>query len=140
MRRFVFAMLLPLLLLYPKHSLAEDLYCDGKTYLENGSTAKTSIIFSYDKKTLNATVETYAGLAKGALKKQTKLYLGKLSTNNGHEFWINLNRFNGEFILLHYNNDGYLGQVEFSGFCKYYARGSFEEELAKQRMNANSEK
>ncbi|MGY0799053.1 hypothetical protein ACW7G0_08380 [Lysobacter sp. A286] len=96
-------------------ALADDLYCQGRTYM-SGKQVETTRVLSIDFATLRASVSTSEGRAFGVLDAKPEIYLGQLSTAKGKDYWINLNRYTGELIVFPMPmTDG--GFADYSGTC-----------------------
>lgn len=95
---------------------AEDLFCSGTSYHRLGSTER-SVVVQFDPSTLKLATSTFNGWAEGTMRATPELYLGYLHSSSGARYWINFNRYTGEF-LLGPSGDDVDKKMEFVGFCR----------------------
>lgn len=97
---------------------ATDLYCQGTAWTETGQSFDDSRVLNLDKEKSEISVNTFFGIAKGIVKKDSQLYIGFLYAPQSITYWINLDRYSGSFVLVTAPSDGKLGRAEFIGTCK----------------------
>lgn len=96
---------------------AVDLYCQGTAWPVNLTQAiEASRVLSLSSNG-EMSISTFTGPAAGTVKQGTQLYTGFLR-NSQATYWINLDRYSGEFILIQSKPDGTYIRMEFSGVCK----------------------
>lgn len=110
--------LLLLLLVLPNAVSAEDLFCEGNVYFQ-GQKVDATRVFRLDKAASRASVQTYNGWASGTFVTDPEIYRGRLDAPDGQAFWFNLNRFNGDLIVVPtYDDPSRKTIVDFEGTCK----------------------
>jgi hypothetical protein len=106
-----------LALLFAPGALAADLYCTGTAWTATGQSLDDSRVVTLANDGGQMTASTFEGAATGPLKKGAQLYTGFLYAPNVR-YWINLDRYSGEFSLMTTREDGSPLRMEFSGVCK----------------------
>lgn len=96
---------------------AEDLLCEGTSYHRLGSSEDSTVV-QFDSSTLKLGTSTRNGWAEGNVQPTPKLYKGHLYTASGDAYWINLNRYTGEFTLVPTKDGTMADKVEFVGACR----------------------
>jgi hypothetical protein len=109
--------LICLAILFSPTAVAVDLYCTGTAWTSAGQSFDDSRMVSLENDGAQMTASTSSGPATGELKKGAQLYTGFLHSSTAR-YWINLDRYSGEFSLMLTREDGSPLRVEFNGVCK----------------------
>lgn len=111
------ASLLVLLLSAFGASCATELLCKGRGWLKVGDGFEATALVKLDKKTLQASLNLWVGIAKGVLAADEKIYKGMLTLQGGEQVWINLDRHTGELVVAPSKTEQNK-PIFFSGVCE----------------------
>lgn len=106
-----------LLVAFSSGTHAEDLFCQGNTYI-HGEEVPATRVLSFDSKTLEISVMTNAGRVSGIAEARPEVYLGRLRRDDGLTYWFNFHRYTGELSLVPMPAENKYGTTDFTGICK----------------------